>query len=196
VAKLAISGVQLTVFSEALIALPDDGKLTHPTLDASPPPPPTPPSKATANMRLSRKLQEVCAVENATERLQSKGFLVICTDDSAEILPRIGGIAGYGVYSECGLFISAFLPTNQCQIVNTAELFAAIQTLGFTDSAKIAICTDASYEELRSARRWKVRGWKNTKGAVVPNTALWEALIDELDRQGRLVESGLTSRHT
>ena len=42
---MAISGAQLTVFYEALIALHDDGKLTRPTLDASPPPPPMPPSK-------------------------------------------------------------------------------------------------------------------------------------------------------
>jgi len=70
-------------------------------------------------------------------------------------------------------------------------LCAAIQALGSTDSSKIAICTASSYVyggAAGSARRWKVRGWKNTKGAVVPNTALWEALIDELDRQGRVVE--------
>jgi len=57
--KLAISGAQLAVFSEALIALRDDGKLTHPTLDTSLPPPPTPPTKARANRRLNRKLQDV-----------------------------------------------------------------------------------------------------------------------------------------
>ena len=35
--KLAISGAQLVIFSGALIALRDEGKLSHPTLDASPP---------------------------------------------------------------------------------------------------------------------------------------------------------------
>uniref|UniRef100_A0A7S1NPN4 RNase H type-1 domain-containing protein n=1 Tax=Eutreptiella gymnastica TaxID=73025 RepID=A0A7S1NPN4_9EUGL len=77
------------------------------------------------------------------------------------------------------------------QIVSTAELFAAIQALGSTDSAEVAICTDSSYVyggAAGSARRWKVRGWKNTKGAVVPNTALRDALMDEVDRQGRVVE--------
>jgi len=56
---------------------------------------------------------------------------------------------------------------------------------------QVAFCTDSSYVDggaAGSARRGKVRGWKNAKGAVVPNTALWEALIEELDMQGRVVE--------
>jgi len=94
-------------------------------------------------------------------------------------------------YSECGLSISAFLPTDQRQTVNTAELFASIRALGATDSAKVAICTDSSYVyggATGSARRWKVRGWKNAKGVVVSNPALWDLLINELDRPGRVVQ--------
>jgi len=67
--------------------------------------------------------------------LQGKGFLVVYTAGSAETLPKIGGVAGYGVYSECGGSISPFLPTNQPQTVTTAELFAAIQALGSTGLA-------------------------------------------------------------
>ena len=189
--KLAISGAQLTVFSESLIALRDEGKLSHPALDTSPPPPPTPPKKAKDARRLNRKLQVVDAVENTVEQLQSRGFHVIYTDGSAEILPGIGGIAGYGVYSECGLSISAFLPTDQRQTVNAAELFATIQALGATDSARVAICTDSSYVyggATGSARRWKIRGLKNAKGVAVSNPALWDLLINELDRPGRIVQ--------
>ena len=78
-----------------------------------------------------------------------------------------------------------FLLINQRQTVNTAEIFAATQALGSRSSANVAICTDSSYVyggATVSARRRKVMGWKNTKGDVVPNTALCEALIDELDR--------------
>jgi len=84
------------------------------------------------------------------------------------------------------------LLTNQRQTINTSQLFAAIQALGSTESSKVAIRTDSFYiygGAAGSARCWKVRGWKNTKGAVVPNTALCEAPTDELDRQDRVVES-------
>jgi len=75
--KLPISGAQLAVFSEALIAFRDDGKPSHPTPDTSPPPPPTPPSKARDIRRLNRKLQAVEVLENTVECLQSEGFHVI-----------------------------------------------------------------------------------------------------------------------
>ena len=178
--NLAISGAQLAVFTEALVSLRDEGKLSHPTLDPLQPPPPTPPSRARDTRRLNRKLTAVEAVENAIENLQGEGFHVIYTDSSAEILPGIGGVAGYGVYSEGGLSISAFLPTDQRQTVNTAELFATIQALRSTGSSNSAICTDSSYVyggASGSARRWKVRGWKNTKGVIALNVGLWDSLL-------------------
>ena len=189
--KLAISGAQLVIFSGALIALRDEGKLSHPTLDASPPTAPTPPSKARATRRLGRKLQLVEIVEDNISRLQGEGFHVIYTDGSAVTHPDVGGIAGYGVYSECGLSISGFLPTDLLQTNNVAELFATIKALGSTTSTKIAICTDSSYVYgggTGSARRWKVRGWKNANGAAVPHFALWDLLITELDRPLREVQ--------
>ena len=189
--KLAISGAQLVIFSGALIALRDEGKLSHPTLDVSPPTAPTPPSKARATRRLGRKLQLVDVVEDNVKRLQSEGFHVIYTDGSAVTQPGVGGIAGYGVYSECGLSISGFLPTDQLQTDNVAELFATIKALGSATSTNIAICTDSSYVyggAAGSARRWKVCGWKNAKGAAVSNSALWDLLITKLDRPLREVQ--------
>ena len=50
--KLAVAGSQLALFSAALIALRDDGKLAHPSLDNAPPEPPTPLSKSKAAKQL------------------------------------------------------------------------------------------------------------------------------------------------
>mmetsp|Transcript_127872 Transcript_127872/g.220994 ORF Transcript_127872/g.220994 Transcript_127872/m.220994 type:complete len:93 (-) Transcript_127872:102-380(-) len=50
-----------------------------------------------------------------------------------------------------------------------------------SESSKIAIYTDSSHVyggASGSARHWKVRGWKDTKGVVVLNIELWDSLID------------------
>mmetsp|Transcript_137378 Transcript_137378/g.238953 ORF Transcript_137378/g.238953 Transcript_137378/m.238953 type:complete len:201 (-) Transcript_137378:319-921(-) len=52
-------------------------------------------------------------------------------------------------------------------------------------------CTDSLYVyggASGSARRGKIRGWKNSQGVVVVNIPLWEMLIVELDRPGRIVQ--------
>mmetsp|Transcript_147464 Transcript_147464/g.257807 ORF Transcript_147464/g.257807 Transcript_147464/m.257807 type:complete len:100 (-) Transcript_147464:206-505(-) len=84
----------------------------------------------------------------------------------------VGCFAGYGVHSDIGLSIPAFLPVDLRQITNTADLFAAVQALGATASCKIAICIDSTYvygAAMYSARPWKARGWRNSTRAMVPN---------------------------
>mmetsp|Transcript_137376 Transcript_137376/g.238948 ORF Transcript_137376/g.238948 Transcript_137376/m.238948 type:complete len:136 (-) Transcript_137376:522-929(-) len=52
-------------------------------------------------------------------------------------------------------------------------------------------CTDSLYVyggASGSARRGKIRGWKNSQGVVVVNIPLWEMLIVELDRPGKVVQ--------
>ena len=86
--------------------------------------------------------------------------MLIFTDGSSEKHPTVGDIAVYGVYSECGITISAHV--DQRQTNNTVELLSSIKALQATDATHVAICTDSSYVHLRArgvARRWKVRGW-------------------------------------
>jgi len=83
------------------------------------------------------------------------------------------------------------LPIDLHQTINTAQLFAAVQALSATSSTKVAICTDSSYVyggAMGSARRWKVRGRRNSTGAFVPNITLWEALIVDFEKQDRVVK--------
>ena len=63
------------------------------------------------------------------------GFVVVNTDGSADIHALVGGIAGYGVYSECGVSISAPHPADFRQTINRAEMYGAIQALRFTSSS-------------------------------------------------------------
>ena len=66
-----------------------------------------------------------------------------------------------------------------------------MQALSAITVAAVAVCTDAPYVyggAVGSARRWKARGRRKSAGAVVRNMTLWEGLIPELDKQGRVVE--------
>ena len=119
------------------------------------------------------------------------GFVVVYTDGSAEIHASVGGIAGFGVYSECGISISATLPADFRQTIHIAELYGAIQALRSTSAARVAVCTDSSYvspSATGAAFRWKARGWLNSAGTNVPNVALWEELLQELEKQGRTIQ--------
>ena len=82
--KLAVAGSQLALFSAALIALRDDGKLTHPCLDNAPPEPQTPPSKSKAAKQLTKNLSFVCSAEDKIDRLLDGGVIVVYTDGLAE----------------------------------------------------------------------------------------------------------------
>ena len=98
-------------------------------------------------------------------------------------IPLLSDIAGYGVYSDCGIFISAPVPT--------AELTAAIESLQVAGATQVAICTDSSYIRLGATgapRCWKVRGWIGSIGAQVSNVALWEELLVGFEKPGRAIE--------
>ena len=118
------------------------------------------------------------------------GFVAVCTDGSAEIHALVGGIAGYGVYSEGGISISAPLPADFRQTINTAELYGAIQALRSTSAGRVVICTDSSYVYLGATGAtfgWKARGWLNSAELNVPNVAVWEELLQESEKQGRTI---------
>ena len=93
-----------------------------------------------AAKQLPRKMSLACSVEDKIDGLWVDGFVVMHTDGSAEIHAIVGSIAGYGVYSECGISISAPLPADFHQTIHTAERYGATQALRSTSAARVAIC--------------------------------------------------------
>ena len=130
----------------------------------------------------------VSSLEDRLDQISAGGFVLIFTDGSSEKHPTVGDIAGYGVYSECGIRVSAYVPIDQRQTNRTAELLSSIKALQATDDTDAAICIDSSYFHLGAtgaARRWKVRGSVGSAGTRVCNVTLWEEFFVELDKPGR-----------
>ena len=93
--KLAVAaGSQLALSSAALIALCDDGKLAHPSLDNAPPEPPTAPSKPKAAKQLSANLSLVCSVEHKIDRLLDNGSLLSTQMVRQKYTPRLVVLPG------------------------------------------------------------------------------------------------------
>ena len=66
-------------------------------------------------------------------------------------------MGGYGIYFEGNLAIGAYLPTHLRQTNNTAEIYAALQTLKLFFTGKVAVCTNSSLVHLDAigkAKKW------------------------------------------
>ena len=176
----AITDSQRPIFAAALIAFRGNGKVVHPALDISPPAPQSPvcQAKATKRLLVSSKIL-VSSVEDRLDQLLAGGFVWIFTHASSEKHPIVGDMAGYGVYSECGMTISAHVPIDQRQTNDTVELLSSIKALQATDATLLAICTGSSYVHLGATgvvRRRRVGGWVESAGMRVSNTTSWEEL--------------------
>ena len=110
--------------------------------------------------------------------------MLIFADGSAEKHPTVGGTAGYGVYSERGMAISAHVPIDQRQTNRTAGL-SSIGGLQATDATDVG--GHVHLGATGAARRWKVRGWVGPAGTRVSNGTLRVELLVELDNPGRTI---------
>ena len=75
------------------------------------------------------------------------------------------------------------------QTNNPAEVMAALRALQLFTSGEIAVCTDSECVILGTAgaaRRWQLRGWKGSS-ELVSNVSLWEQLLTERERLGRVI---------
>ena len=111
--------------------------------------------------------------------------LLLCTQMvRLKSTPQLVGLLDMVFILSVAFLFRPPLPADFCQTVDTAERYGAIQALRSTSAAWVAICTDSSYVYLGAtgaALRWKVRGWLNLAGMKVPNVALWEELLQELN---------------
>ena len=80
-------------------------------------------------------------MEDRLDQLSAGGVVLMFTDGPSEKHPTVGDIAGHGVYSECGITVSAYVPIDHCQTNNTAELLSSVKALQATDAADVAIRT-------------------------------------------------------
>ena len=62
-------------------------------------------------------------------------------DGSSEDEPGVGREAGYGIASGTGVKIAEFVPNHLLQTNNSAELYAAVQSLKLFSDDHIAGCT-------------------------------------------------------
>ena len=133
-------------------------------------------------MRRLRKQQRAAELEGVFDSLTTDGYTLVFTDGSSAETEGVGRVAGYGIYAQRDISISAYVPVHLRQTNNTAELLAVIRALQIFTFGKIAVCTDSEYVFLGAtgaARRWKLRGWTGSSGPV-SNVPLWELLLDTL----------------
>ena len=162
---------------------------THPS-SSPPPPPPPPPAAAKAQRRLERKQERASELEQLLPTLSNEGYTLVFTDGSSELVPGIGRVAGYGIFSSDLLSISAYVPVHLRQTNNTAELFAVLRAIQLLPPGRYAFCSDSSYVILGAsgaARRWKLRGRTGSSGPV-SNVEIWEQLLRELSQPGKTIK--------
>ena len=162
---------------------------THPS-SSPPPPPPPPPAAAKAQRRLERKQERASELEQLLPTLSNEGYTLVFTDGSSELVPGIGRVAGYGIFSSDLLSISAYVPVHLRQTNNTAELFAVLRAIQLLPPGRYAFCSDSSYVILGAsgaARRWKLRGWTGSSGPV-SNVEIWEQLLRELSQPDKTIK--------
>jgi ribonuclease HI len=107
---------------------------------------------------------------NGTERARG-GWAAIVVDPAGEETVLTGG---------------ASMTTN-----NRMELIAAIEGIAATpDGAAVELITDSSYISKAITdgwlESWQRRGWKTANRSPVKNRDLWERMITELERHGRV----------
>ena len=136
---------------------------------------------------LERKQEQASELEQLLPTLSNEGYTLVFTDGSSELVPGIGRVAGYGIFSSDLLSISAYVPVHLRQTNNTAELFAVLRAIQLLPPGRYAFCSDSSYVILGAsgaARRWKLRGWTGSSGPV-SNVEIWEQLLSELSQPGK-----------
>ena len=184
-----ISVDQIKLFIAGIESL-QHGALAHPSLIITPPPPPPPPAAAKAQRRLERKQERASKLEQLLPTLSNEGYTLVFTDGSSELVPGIGRVAGYGIFSSDLLSISAYVPVHLRQTNNTAELFAVLRAIQLLPPGRHAFCSDSSYVILGAsgaARRWKLRGWTGSSGPV-SNVEIWEQLLSELSQPDKTIK--------
>ena len=140
----------------------------------------------TKRRRKDDRKQELASI--ALEHIgqaQSRGFAVIYTDGSAELVGGVGWVAGYGCH-EPGLWEEAYhLHPHKKQSINRAKSTAVIESVRCTSTRMetFAVATDFVYVyggARCSAIRWRAQQWVTAKGPVL-NVDMWIDLLELLD---------------
>ena len=122
--------------------------------------------------------------------LEDRGFTIVYVDGSSEKVAGVGFVGEYGIYLEGNLAISAYLPTHLHQTNNTAEIYAAPQTLKLFPIGKVAVCTDSSLVHLGAtgkAKKWALNNWVGSRGPL-SNVEPWKELLTEFESPHRTVK--------
>ena len=96
----------------------------------------------------------------------------------------MGFVGGHGIFSKNDIVVAELVSLHMKQIINTAELLAALEALRLhADEPKVAICADSElcpHGGQGVARRWQARGWVGSSGPVF-NVSLSLELLEFLD---------------
>ena len=107
--------------------------------------PKSPPSK---KKKQSQHAEQAASVMERIHAMEAGGWVTGYTDGSAKLHPQVGLVGGYGArIPVSGFELSGYLPVDESQTSNRAELMAAIALLGSLPRhiLKLLIATDSDY---------------------------------------------------
>ena len=134
------------------MTLVNEGKLLHPKLQPTPPTPAISKAQLQKQRKLDKAARYSLKLDAYLSDLEDRGFTIVYVDGSSENVTGVGFVGTYGIYCEGNLAISAYLHTHLRQTNNTAEIYAALQTLKRLPTGKVAVCTNSSLMQRRPAR--------------------------------------------
>ena len=182
-----LSTAELSIFTDCVLQLLEEGKLVHPNLSCSANLPR--PRRTGNNAKMARKLAAKQEFASQLEGIVAQGLTQIYTDGSSERVLPIGYIGGYGVHVPNTLDLGAPMPAHLPQTNNATEVYAVTQGLKIFPQANLALMTDSALVYLGAtgaARIWKIRGWHGLHGPIL-QPELWEELLQLIaDHQGIL----------
>ena len=73
------------------------------------------PRSSFSSVKLTTKLSLLSLVEDRLDQLSADRFGLVFTGGSSENHSTVGDVPGYGVYSECGITIPAYVPIDERQ---------------------------------------------------------------------------------
>ena len=168
---------ELSIFTDCVLQLLEEGKLVHPNLSCSANLPR--PRRTGNNAKMARKLAAKQEFASQLEGIVAQGLTQIYTDGSSERVLPIGYIGGYGVHVPNTLDLGAPMPAHLPQTNNATEVYAVTQGLKIFPQANLALMTDCALVYLGAtgaARIWKIRGWHGSHGPIL-HPELWEELL-------------------
>ena len=165
------------------MTLVNEGKLLHPNIQPTPPTPPISKAQLQKQRKLDKAARYSLKLDAYLSDLEDRGFTIVYVDGSSEKVTGVGFVGTYGIYCEGNLAISAYLHTHLRQTNNTAEIYAALQTLKRFPTGKVAVCTNSSLMQLGAtgkAKKWALNNWVGPRGPL-SNVELWKELLTELE---------------